>query len=269
MHPGLQPREIGRAGVAGAPAEQHPTQPEQAPADAARRPGAPGDALEVAQQVRPAHLAPLWRHPVVHRVAVRHQHAGRALARQRLRHVARPRGQHLVDHHLRLHRRPHPVPGAGPRLAPARLVHVQHRCAVAARRRLLHRCLQRLRHQPLRLRDRPQAEAHPQHLAQQRADLVLRQVVPRAQRPDQGQRPRPDLPARHPGRQPALVRLAAVSAHPAVQPVFLHLRPHRLRQVRHLVAPRPTRLDRPAALAHLGWRALVHRVDLALVQQRP
>ena len=95
MHPGLQPREIGSGRRRGAPAEQHPTQPEQAPADAARRPGASGDALEVAQQVRPAHLAPFWRHPVVkQRVAVRHQHAGWRSPASACAHVARPRGQH-------------------------------------------------------------------------------------------------------------------------------------------------------------------------------
>lgn len=122
----------------------------------------------------------------------------------------------------------------------------------------------------MRLRDGPYAEVHPPHLRQQVADLLLRQVVLRAQHPHQRQRPRPDLPAWYPGRQHAAHCLAAHLALAAVDAVLVHLGLYLLRHVEHLVAQRLALAGHLAAAFALRWRRAVgDPLHLRLFQQRP
>ena len=131
-----------------------------------------------------------------------------------------------------------------------------------------HRRLQRQRHLAVRRRDGAHTEIHPHHPGQQVTNLVLCQVIVRAQRAHQRQGVRADLPAGHPRRQGRPVHLAAARATPRIAPVFVHLRLDR-RHIEHLVADRLIgyRLHRSPTVAALGRLAVDDPVHLRLIQQ--
>ena len=151
-----------------------------------------------------------------------------------------------------------------------RLIHPQRRGRGQRGHRFGHRGPQGIRDLAVGLGDRPDAEAQPQHLIEQPADLALGQVIGRAQQPHQRQGARAQLPAGYARWQRAQVPLAAARAAAAVAPILVDLGANR-RHLEDLVALRLilAHEDRRAALAQRLRPAVHDPVDFARIDQCP
>src|SRR5215211_8095812 len=153
----------------------------QALANRLRGPATPSYRFEVAQHMRPTHLAPPYRVPVVRTVTVRHQNAGKSFTQQLASHLTTAGQPDQKHRHYAGHR--HPYPGALVTLAPARLIYVRHRLFFNTGAGFLNRLSYNRRRSLLRLADRVHTYSHTKQVVHDLFGGALGQAIgPRAQR---------------------------------------------------------------------------------------